>query len=86
MVKDINYPIPPEWFIAWSEGTPILISYGYIESHQCLTTGLDNLEVFYDKESYEARLLQFGIVESDSLTLSINEGSDLLNYDEGANG
>jgi len=76
MVHNINYPLPPEWYISWSEATPIIISYGYIESHQCLSTGLDNLEVFYDKESYTARLLQFGIVENNEIIPVYNEAQN----------
>jgi hypothetical protein len=67
MTQDINYPKPPEYYIAWSERSPLLISYGYVESNQCLSTGLDNIEVFQDEESFQARLLDFNIVFNQDL-------------------
>lgn len=70
MTFDINYPIPPEYYISWSgEGESLLISYGYIESHRSLTTGLDNLETFTEEAPYLARLAEFGINPNEEETV-----------------
>lgn len=66
MTHNINFPKPPEYYIAWSGTiTNPIVAYGYVNSFQCLETGLDNLEIFYDKPSYEARLMEFGIQITD---------------------
>lgn len=59
---DVNYPNPPKYYIAWSGNIPgDIISYGKIESDQCLTTGLNNMETFIEEQDFISKLSDFGI-------------------------
>lgn len=59
---NINYPIPPKWYIAFTGNR---YSYGKIESNQCMTSGLENIETFTEEAPYLARLTQLGISQED---------------------
>lgn len=60
----IKYPESPLYFIAWTEATPArIVSYGKVESSQCMESGLDNIETFFDEEIFRNRLLQFEIYD-----------------------
>lgn len=59
MTNEINYPKTTTYYIANGSGE---ISYGKIEPDQCMTTGLQNVEQFTDRDTWVDRLLVLGIV------------------------
>jgi hypothetical protein len=59
-MQSIIYPAVTTYFIAY-EGDDV--AYGVTMSNQTTTTGLANLETYTDRNSYLARLAEFGISE-----------------------
>lgn len=58
-MQTINFPNPPKYYIAYTGST---FSYGFVQSNQCLETGLDNIETFDLKSEYLIRAAELGII------------------------
>lgn len=56
-MHEIKNPNVKTFFIANSGDE---YSFGAIETDQCMTTGLDNIEVFEDEALYQNRLIELG--------------------------
>lgn len=75
-MRDINYPSSKTWFIA---NTGDQYSYGCVDVDQCMTTGLDEVQLFYSEESFLNKLNELGIESQNNAT----SPSDYCNESDG---
>ncbi len=70
MIHEINYPVPPVWYISY---TPDLYnSYGYLSSDECLATGMELLETYLTEEEWHARLIKLGFITEEIIEIGEN--------------
>ena len=64
MTEEIKYPEPPKYFIAY-DGDYENMAFGYCETSQTVTTGLENLDLYVEFKEFQAILLSNGVSQEE---------------------
>ena len=60
-IINIRFPVPPVWWITWSDDTETtVLGYGYLASSEVLST-IQHITTYLDEAVWKSVLLQHGI-------------------------
>ncbi len=60
-IINIRFPVPPVWWITWSDDTETTVSgYGHVASSQVLST-IHHITTYLDEVVWKSVLLEHGI-------------------------
>lgn len=81
-MHNLNYPTQTIYYIAYnidSQGNREPKSYGLVNTDQCLTTGLENIETFDSEENFLARAQELNL----TIDFQVSPTEEVITSNEG---